>query len=195
MYCIRICHLSQKAITVFKVLNPVDEVQSDSHASWGCLLQGTPSPPSSTPFREISNSRRGVVVLAVQTGGFGLKRERERCHGQWRQWMLGGQGRSCCGARAVIRCIGSRSCSPLRLHGCRCLCCRNLAFVMFVIWNFHSIFILICYNETGDLTGRNCSHCARFPQALCFIFSTLFADTWHGHTGWICKRTVEEILG
>ena len=46
-----------------------------------------------------------------------------------------------------------------------------------------------------DLTGRNCSHCARFPQALCFIFSTLFADTWHGHTGWICKRTVEEILG
>ena len=147
MYCIRIYHLSQKAITVFKVLNPVDEVQSDSHASWGCLLQGAPSPPSSTPFREISNSRRGVVVLAVQTGGFGLKRERERCHGQWRQWMLGGQGRSCCGARAVIRCIGSRSCSPLRLHGCRCLCCRNLAFVMFVICNFRSIFILICYNE------------------------------------------------
>ena len=123
-------------------------------------------PPSSTPFREISNSRRGVVVLAVQTGGFGLKRERERCHGQWRQWMLGGQGRSCCGARAVIRCIGSRSCSPLRLHGCRCLCCRNLAFVMFVICNFRSIFILICYNEMRPYRKKLLTLCKVSPSVM-----------------------------
>ena len=36
------------------------------------------------------------MVLAVLTGGFGGgKRERdreERCHGQWRQWMLGVRG-------------------------------------------------------------------------------------------------------
>ena len=35
------------------------------------------------------------MVLAVLTGGFGggkRERDRERCHGQWRQWMLGVRG-------------------------------------------------------------------------------------------------------
>ena len=48
---------------MFKVLNPVDEVQSDSHASWGCLLQGAPSTP---PLKGVLLWRKTIL----QNSGF-----------------------------------------------------------------------------------------------------------------------------
>ena len=147
----------------------------ERHPWWGSKWQGHASSQSccgqAAPFWTISLLWSCASILVVGWwSGRERERDRGRCHGQWRQWMLGGQGRGRSypgvisrwghgGANiqteavlasplcAVCRTFLWRICSKEKFHGEMCTDFQlyQTSIYLFLLWKQgHDVLLLYC---------------------------------------------------
>ena len=103
-------------------------------------------------------------------GGLGEReRDRGRCHGQWRQWMLGGQGRGRSYPGVISRWGhgGANIQTEAVLASPLCAVCRTFLWRICSKEKFHGeIAQSVLRKYKGRMQG--------FSHALCFVFSRVF---------------------
>ena len=128
-------------------------------------------------------------------GGLGEReRDRGRCHGQWRQWMLGGQGRGRSYPGVISRWGhgGANIQTEAVLAQSLCAICRTDSFEEFAARRASMVKLLraCCGNIRAGcrVSPTLCVSCSR-------VYSDCLQGIWRGCIGCICDCHVKEILG